>query len=155
MRTLRVISTKAQAMKRMPPRTMYRVPRPDRKKPHTEVPTVVPRFVEARKSPLAKSGAFGAAVASQYWLILAAAPASTPHTKVRTAIGTVKDPRKNSTTYTAASRKGKVTTKPSGRLLSILPAIRFPMILDRPYTRRRILISPADSRVTVSIYSER
>ena len=134
---------------------IYGVPILERKKPHTEVPTVVPRFVDARKSPFAKSGAFGAAVASQYWLILAAAPASTPHTKVRTAIGTVKDPRKNSTAYTAASRKGKVTTKPSGRLLSILPAIRFPMILDRPYTRRRILISPADSRVTVSIYSER
>ena len=38
----------------------------ERKQPHTEVPTVVPRLVEARKSPFAKSGAFGAAVASQY-----------------------------------------------------------------------------------------
>ncbi len=39
---------------------------PDKKNPQTVVAAVVPRLVAARNRPLAKSGAFGAAVVIQY-----------------------------------------------------------------------------------------
>ena len=64
---------------RNPPNTMYCNPIPDINNPHIVVPIVVPRFADVKNSPLANSGASGAADVIQYWFKFPPTPANIPH----------------------------------------------------------------------------
>ena len=69
----------------------------------TVVPIAVPEFAEVRKSPLANSGAYNAALEIIYWLLLLESPVRMPNSKMIPSMGIKLSPRGNNDASTTAS----------------------------------------------------
>ena len=76
----------------MPPHIIYCIPICAITIPQTADPKAVPKLAAVKKRPLAKSGASGAAVVIQYWLIFAFIPPKTPQSRVIKAIASAEVP---------------------------------------------------------------
>jgi hypothetical protein len=84
--TLGIIIAKHKIRNTMPPHIIYCIPICAITIPQTADPKAVPKLAAVKKRPLAKSGASGAAVVIQYWLIFAFIPPKTPQSSVIKAI---------------------------------------------------------------------